>query len=71
MAQNPTTIQLTGRIDTNNAAAWEKQIMEQLAPDTDTVFDAEQLEYISSAGLRVLMRARKQLKADMHKLIEA
>ena len=65
MAQNPTTIQLTGRIDTNNAAAWEKQIMEQLAPDTDTVFDAEQLEYISSAGLRVLMRARKQLKADM------
>ena len=55
-------LELTGRIDTNNAAQVEKELQEQLAAQNETqlVFDAAGLEYISSAGLRVLLRVRKQ-----------
>ena len=55
-------LELTGRIDTNNAAQVEKELQEQLATQNETqlVFDAAGLEYISSAGLRVLLRLRKQ-----------
>ena len=54
-------IELKGRIDSNNAAQVEKRILEQLAgqEDTSVVLDASGLEYISSAGLRVILRLRK------------
>ena len=55
------TITLKGRIDSNNAAQVEKEITEQLAGQAGApqVLDAAGLEYISSAGLRVLLRTRK------------
>ncbi|MBO7364363.1 MAG: anti-sigma factor antagonist [Lachnospiraceae bacterium] len=54
-------IKLNGRIDSNNAAAIEKEIMGQLGGQegVPVVLDASALEYISSAGLRVLLRVRK------------
>jgi uncharacterized protein (TIGR02172 family) len=56
---------LEGRIDTNNAAETEKEIfsaVEEKKDDTEKVkIDAGNLEYISSAGLRVLMKLRKSL----------
>ena len=54
-------IDLTGRIDSNNAAQLEAGILEQLkgAQDTSVVLDAAGLDYISSAGLRILLRVRK------------
>lgn len=51
-------IKLTGRIDSNNAAVFEKEIMDQVTPDM--VLDAAELEYISSAGLRVFMKILKK-----------
>ena len=55
-------IKLSGRIDSNNAADVEKDILAQLeGHKAETiVFDAEDLEYISSAGLRVILRVRKE-----------
>ena len=55
------TIKLNGQIDSTNAALVEKDIMAQLKAQDDSVviFDASDLEYISSAGLRVLLRVRK------------
>lgn len=52
---------LEGRIDSGNAAAVEEEINAALAanPHDDVVADAEKLEYISSAGLRVILRLRK------------
>ena len=47
--------QIKGKIDSTNAPAFEKEIMAALP----TEIDASQLEYISSAGLRVLMKLRK------------
>ena len=53
-------ITLSGRIDSQNAAAVEAEIMRKLPPEgAPVVLDAEHLEYISSAGLRVLLRIRK------------
>ena len=55
-------IRLEGRIDTNNAPDVEQEIMNALDSNAgkELVFDAENLEYISSAGLRVLMKIRKK-----------
>ena len=58
-------IKLTGRIDTNNAAEWEKKITEQFDTASENEFDASALEYISSAGLRVLMKVRKQAAKEL------
>ena len=54
-------IQLTGRIDSANAMQLEKDILAQMQNhDGDAlVLDAQNLEYISSAGLRVILRLKK------------
>ena len=53
---------LNGRIDSSNSAAVEQEIQSLLDGYTDAALtvDAEGLEYISSAGLRVLLRLRKR-----------
>ena len=55
------TIELRGRIDSNNASQVENGILEQLSGKTGepVVLDAQALEYISSAGLRVILRLKK------------
>ena len=52
---------LEGRIDSTNAAILERNLEAVKAenPGCELVLDAEGLEYISSAGLRVLLQARK------------
>ncbi len=55
------TIFLSGRIDSGNAAEVEEKIGEILdsEPGCDLIVDMSELEYISSAGLRILLRLRK------------
>ncbi len=54
---------LQGRIDSTNAPTAEKQIFEGLAGNTEKIIiDAENLEFISSAGLRVILKLRKTYK---------
>ena len=55
-------IPLEGRIDSNNAAEVEKSIFDTIGGDfsRNIVFDATNLVYISSAGLRILMKVRKE-----------
>ena len=59
--KTPVTVFLSGRIDSANAAASEADILAQLAGKNgaDVVLDASDLEYISSAGLRVILRLKK------------
>lgn len=56
-------LKIDGKIDSNNAQAFEEKLLGALKEDKDIdpVLDAEDLLYISSAGLRVLMKARKAL----------
>ena len=51
----------TGRIDSTNAAAFEHELNQALSehPGARLILDAEGLDYISSAGLRVLLRRRQ------------
>ena len=55
-------IALDGRLDASNAAAVEEQIfaIKRENEGKHTVIDADNLEYISSAGLRVILRLRKE-----------
>ncbi len=56
-----TKIVIDGRVDSSNAPDLEKDIFAQLNADDaqQIIVDAENLEYISSAGLRVLLKLRK------------
>ena len=55
-------IALEGRIDASNAPQAEEKIftIKNDNPGKHTVLDADNLEYISSAGLRVILRLRKE-----------
>ena len=59
------TIAVSGSVNTNTAPQFEKAVSEAFSnPDiTSIAFDFSNLEYISSAGLRVLMVAYKQVMA--------
>ena len=59
--REPLTLKLSGKIDSGNAAATEEQLLGQLAGqgDVPVVLDATDLGYISSAGLRVVLRLKK------------
>ena len=55
-------IAVEGRVDASNAADAENKIFEikNANPDKHVVLDAEKLEYVSSAGLRVILKLRKE-----------
>ena len=54
-------IELLGRIDSNNVAEKEQEIFAVLPEDKkeSVILDAEKLDYISSAGLRMILRIKK------------
>jgi anti-sigma B factor antagonist len=57
-----TIIELGGRLDTTTAPVLDKTINEDVADAKKLVLDIKGLEYISSAGLRVLLSAQKKLQ---------
>ena len=59
--QNGTTlnIALNGRLDTTTAPQLETELKSSLSDITELILDFDKLEYISSAGLRVLLAAQK------------
>ena len=64
------TIVVAGRLDTNTAPALEKVVNEDASDAEGIIMDMGELEYISSAGLRVLLTAhKKMLKAGFLRLI--
>lgn len=64
ISNNKAIIKPCGKIDSSNAAEFEEKISDFLKSETynGVVFDFENLEYISSAGLRVLLRILKSEK---------
>lgn len=55
------TVALTGRLDTTTSPELENELNASLEGVTDLVFDLKDLEYVSSAGLRVLLAANKKM----------
>ena len=56
------TIRVSGRLDTQTAPALEKTLEDNLPGATSLTFDLAGLTYTSSAGLRVLLKARKAMQ---------
>lgn len=52
-------ITLEGRLDTTTAPQLEAELKQSIADNTVLILDFAKLEYISSAGLRVLLAAQK------------
>ena len=57
-----TIIEVAGRLDTTTAPLLDKTISEDLGDTTNLILDIKALEYISSAGLRVLLAAQKKMQ---------
>ena len=55
------TMKLGGRLDTTTAPELEKAFEENMDVSKDLILDMKELEYISSAGLRVLLAAQKKM----------
>jgi anti-sigma B factor antagonist len=64
------TMSISGRLDTTTAKAFESKILAQIdAGDRRFIIDLAQLDYISSAGLRVLVLAGKRLDGGKGKIV--
>ena len=61
-AAEATTIEIVGRLDTITAPALDKTINEDLGDVQNLILDVKGMEYISSAGLRVLLSAQKKMQ---------
>ena len=57
-----TIIEIVGRLDTITAPALDKTIQEDIGDTKNLVLDVKGMEYISSAGLRVLLSAQKKMQ---------
>ncbi len=57
-----TIIAVEGRLDTITAPALDKTINEDIGDTKNLVLDVKGMEYISSAGLRVLLGAQKKMQ---------
>ena len=55
------TVLLSGRLDTTTAPELEVFMEKELKDTQELVFDLTDLEYISSAGLRVLLKVQKYM----------
>ena len=61
-------IALSGRLDTTTAPEFEKSLKDSLNGVPDLTINFEGLDYISSAGLRVLLSAQKMMNASGGKM---
>ncbi|MCY4050530.1 MAG: STAS domain-containing protein [Gammaproteobacteria bacterium] len=67
--QNAYILKVSGRIDGSNAAEFQSKIQDSIPQEASTVIlDLNDLDYISSAGLRVILLLAKNLKGKKGKL---
>ena len=57
-----TIIEIVGRLDTITAPSLDKTINEDIGDAKNLVLDVKGMEYISSAGLRVILGAQKKMQ---------
>ena len=57
-------VRLVGEVDSMNVAEIEEKLLKEVKGVTDITFDLAKLEYISSAGLRMLLQMQKMMKTQ-------
>ena len=67
---NELTVALTGRLDTTTAPQLEAELKESLSGVEKLVLDFAALEYLSSAGLRVLLAAQKTMNKQGEMIVK-
>ena len=68
--KNATVVSVKGRMDAISSSEVEKELSELMAKgEKDFVIDFAELDYISSAGLRVILATTKKLKEKEGKLL--
>lgn len=61
---------LKGRLDSNTSLAFEQRLFESITDGTrNVIIDFKDLDYISSAGLRVILKATKALRRENGKIM--
>ena len=61
---NAVIVQPVGRIDTNTSTEFEEKLVEVLErSDINIIVDLSEIDYVSSAGLRIFLMAAKKLKS--------
>lgn len=55
------SVHIEGRLDTTTAPELEESLKDSIDEAKELILDLENLEYMSSAGLRVLLSAQKQM----------
>ena len=58
------TVSLSGEIDSMNTPELEERLIKEIDGVKELIFDFKELEYISSAGLRVLLTMQKTMKSQ-------
>ena len=58
------TLIVSGRLDTQTAPELENELDSVLSDIKELTFDFANLEYVSSAGLRVILKAQKAMNAQ-------
>ena len=62
--QNAVTLTVSGRLDTQTAPELEAELDASLPGVSELTFDMTNLEYVSSAGLRVILKAQKTMNTQ-------
>lgn len=63
------TISVEGKIDSATAPEFESTVKKEISKCSDLVFDFKKLDYISSAGLRILLGAQKLMGGHAMKVV--
>ena len=58
------TVSIEGRLDTNTTPQAEKELMESIENVKELILDFKSLDYISSAGLRLLLMLQKKMSVQ-------
>jgi len=66
-----TVLQFSGRLDGTNSATTDTKLADAVGRNPALILDLAALDYISSAGLRVLLKAAKQAQTARQKLVLA
>ena len=64
LEQNKLCVAPVGRLDTTTAPELEKELEASLSGVKELILDFKDLSYISSAGLRVILKAQKQMNSQ-------
>jgi anti-sigma B factor antagonist len=67
---NISTFKIQGRLDSNTSQTFEKRLLDAISEGIKyVIIDFKDLDYISSAGLRVILKATKTLKREDGKIM--